>query len=66
MSEKAAPPDEQQVQIYLSVTPKDLDFILSALSYAHWNDRTLTEDERNYVDSLYQCLEHSFRGHFAK
>lgn len=38
---------------------KDMDIILNALSYVHWNDKTLTEDERNYVDGLYQSLDNS-------
>lgn len=38
---------------------KDMEIILNALSYVHWNDKSLSEDERNYIDSLYQSLDNS-------
>ena len=38
---------------------RDLEMILNALSYTHWNDRELTEDDRNYMDSLYQAIDNS-------
>lgn len=37
----------------------DMEIILNALSYAHWNDRTLTQNERDYIDGLYQSLDNS-------
>ena len=40
-------------------TSKDMEIILNALSYVHWNDRSLNEDERNYIDGLYQSLDNS-------
>lgn len=39
--------------------PKDMEIILNALSYVHWNDKSLTVDERNYIDGLYQSLDNS-------
>lgn len=38
-------------------SPIDMEYILNALSYAHWNDRGLSEHDKNYIDSLYQSLE---------
>ena len=42
-----------------SFDSKDIEIILNALSYTHWNDRELTEDDRNYMDSLYQAIDNS-------
>lgn len=39
---------------------KDMEIILNALSYVHWNDRDLTQGERDYIDGLYQSLEESY------
>jgi hypothetical protein len=38
---------------------KDMEIILNALSYVHWNDKSLNVDERNYIDGLYQSLDNS-------
>jgi hypothetical protein len=43
-----------------SFDERDMEIILNALSYIHWNDRDLTEDDRNYIDGLYQSLEESY------
>ena len=43
-----------------SFDARDIEIILNALSYAHWNDRELTEEDRNYMDSLYQSLDNSY------
>lgn len=41
---------------------RDMEIILDALSYAHWNDRSLVESDRDYIDGLYQSLENSYAG----
>lgn len=41
---------------------KDMDIILDALSYVHWNDRSLTLSDRDYIDGLYQSLDNSCPG----
>ena len=38
---------------------KDMEIILDALSYAHWNDKSLSQSDRNYIDGLYQSLDNS-------
>lgn len=38
---------------------KDMEIILDALSYVHWNDKSLSESDRNYIDGLYQSLDNS-------
>jgi hypothetical protein len=38
---------------------KDMEIILDALSYAHWNDKSLSESDRDYIDGLYQSLDNS-------
>ena len=38
---------------------KDMDIILDALSYVHWNDRGLSQSDRNYIDILYKNLDNS-------
>jgi hypothetical protein len=38
---------------------KDMEFILDALSYTHWNDKSLSESDRDYIDGLYQSLDNS-------
>jgi len=43
-----------------SFDSKDIEIILNALSYTHWNDRELTEEDRNYIDNLYESLEKSY------
>ena len=37
----------------------DMDIILNALSYVHWNDGGLTQKERDYIDGLYQSLDNA-------
>jgi hypothetical protein len=39
----------------------DIEIILNALSYTHWNDRELTEEDRDYMDGLYQSIEESYK-----
>jgi len=43
-----------------SFDARDIEIILDSLSYSHWNDRNLTEEDRNYIDGLYQSLENSY------
>lgn len=38
---------------------KDMEIILDALSYVHWNDRSLSKNDRDYIDGLYQSLDNS-------
>jgi hypothetical protein len=38
---------------------KDMEIILDALSYVHWNDKSLSESDRDYIDGLYQSLDNS-------
>lgn len=40
---------------------RDMEFILDALSYAHWNNKSLSESDRDYIDGLYQSLDNSGR-----
>lgn len=35
----------------------EMSIILDSLSYVHWNDKSLSESERNYIDSLFESLE---------
>lgn len=35
---------------------KDMEIILDALSYANWNDRSLSQSDRDYIDGLYESL----------
>lgn len=39
---------------------KDIDIILDALSYVHWNDKSLAQADRDYIDGLYQSLDNSY------
>jgi hypothetical protein len=39
---------------------RDMEIILDALSYAHWNDKSLSTSDRDYIDGLYQSLENSY------
>jgi hypothetical protein len=39
---------------------RDMEIILDALSYAHWNDKSLNESDKDYIDGLYQSLENSY------
>jgi hypothetical protein len=41
----------------LCITDEDMTIILNSLSYAHWNDREMSEKDRDYLDGLYQSLE---------
>lgn len=38
---------------------KDMEIILDALSYAHWNDKSLSNSDRDYIHDLYQSLDNS-------
>lgn len=38
---------------------KDLEIILDALSYVHWNDKSLSVSDRDYIDGLYESLDKS-------
>lgn len=38
---------------------KDMEIILDALSYVHWNDRSISESDRNYISNLYESLDNS-------
>lgn len=38
---------------------RDMETILDALSYAHWNDKSLSQSDRDYIDGLYESLENS-------
>ena len=44
-------------EIEVRISERDINLILSAISYQHWNDRELSSDDRNYLDSFYQALE---------
>ena len=44
-------------EITLTLSEKDINILLNALSYQHWNDRELTNSEQNYIDGFYQALE---------
>lgn len=38
---------------------RDMNIILNALSFTHWNDKNLSDEDRTYMDGLYQSLENS-------
>lgn len=38
---------------------KDMELILDALSYVHWNDKSLSKPDRDYIHGLYQSLDNS-------
>lgn len=38
---------------------RDMEFILDALSYVHWNNKSLSKSDRDYIDGLYQSLDNS-------
>lgn len=38
---------------------RDMEIILDALSYVHWNDKSLNQSDRDYIDGLYESLENS-------
>ena len=38
-------------------SPKDMEIILDALSYVHWNDKSISQSDRDYIDGLYQSLD---------
>ena len=38
---------------------KDMEIIIDSLSYAHCNDKSLSESDRDYIDGLYQSLDNS-------
>mgnify|MGYP006094881515 CR=1 FL=1 len=37
-----------------SLTVQDVDLILDALSYVHWNDRSLSSSDRDCISNIYQ------------
>ena len=41
---------------------KDMEIILDALSYVHWNDKSINNSDRDYIDGLYQSLDNSRYG----
>lgn len=41
----------------ITISERDINLILNALSYQHWNDRELCEEDRDDVDGLFQVLE---------
>jgi hypothetical protein len=43
--------------IEITISERDIDLILSAISYQHWNDRELSNEDRDYLDGFYQALE---------
>lgn len=43
--------------IEMSLSERDVDLILSAISYQHWNDRELTSEDKSYLEGFYQALE---------
>lgn len=42
-----------------SFSTRDMEVILDALSYAHWNDRSLSKYDRDYISDLYESLDNS-------
>lgn len=48
---------ETMNEIEVRISERDINLILNAISYQHWNDRELSSDDRNYLDSFYQALE---------
>lgn len=42
---------------------RDMEIILDALSYVNWNDRSLSQKDRDYIDGLYESLDNA--GQFA-
>lgn len=42
---------------------RDMEIILDALSYVNWNDRSLSQNDRDYIDGLYESLDNA--GRFA-
>ena len=44
-------------EITLTLSENDINILLNALSYQHWNDRELTNSEQDYIDGFYQALE---------
>lgn len=42
---------------------KDMEIILESLSYYHWNNKSLTQQDKDYIDGLYQSLDNSGVSH---
>lgn len=42
-----------------TISSIDMMIILGALEYQHWNDRELTEEERDRIDGLFQSFDNS-------
>jgi hypothetical protein len=38
---------------------KDMEIILDALSYVRWNDKSISQSDRDYINGLYQSLDKS-------
>jgi hypothetical protein len=38
---------------------KDMEIILDALSYVHWNDKSISQSDRDYIDGLYESLDNA-------
>lgn len=48
---------EHMSKIEITITERDINLILNAISYQHWNDRELTSEDKDYLDGFYQTLE---------
>lgn len=48
---------EYMSKIEITITERDINLILNAISYQHWNDRELTSEDKDYLDGFYQALE---------
>lgn len=46
-------------EITLTFSSKDIELILDALSYVHWNDRGLTNNDRDYINGLYESIDNA-------
>lgn len=48
---------EYMSKIEITINERDINLILNAISYQHWNDRELTSEDKDYLDGFYQALE---------
>lgn len=48
---------EYMSKIEITISERDINLILNAISYQHWNDRELTSEDKDYLDEFYQALE---------
>lgn len=48
---------EYMSKIEITIDERDINLILNAISYQHWNDRELTSEDKDYLDGFYQALE---------